>query len=161
MKNEKVSHVQLGLNEYRFSASLQIEHPTIDPGHMSTALALLPSISRRRGEQRTTPRGDHLLPGEYSKNFFTSELAISPGTDLPEFLDNFITELTANGTRLLLDIFRSGGSVSIFVGIFAIRCCDFEISPNTLKNLGGLGISLRLDYYNSTDEEPSGDCQKP
>lgn len=142
----KGSHVVAGLNDYRFVVSLHIMHPSVAPQSISAALGLTPKRTGCRGDQRRSPAG--VLRAEtYDANHWTADLPIQDGSDVAEFLTGFVDSQTHEARSLTRQIADTGGAVELFIGLFATRCCDFAIPPESLRLLGEAGITLRLDYY--------------
>jgi hypothetical protein len=140
------SRITAGLNDYRFVASLHVQHPFVDPNEVTTALKLEPKSVKRRGEPRRKPDGA-LLTGNYDENHWSADLEIVAGHDVPEFLRNLIDVQMPHAVGLTRRIDDTGGSVSVFIGVFADRLCDFAMPASTLRRLGDAGVSVRLDYY--------------
>ncbi len=165
MPTRSESRVTAGLNDYRFVASLHVEHPSVDPDEVTSTLKREPKTSKRRGEQRRRPDGG-LLTGTYGKNHWSADLDIVSGHDVPEFLDDLADTWTSHAVDLTRHIDDTGGSVTVFIGVFADRLCDFEIPASTLRRLGNAGISVRLDYYgvgnrNTSDMAEPTDEREP
>lgn len=156
MQPRSESRVTVGLNDYRFVASLLVQHPNVDPEEVTVALNQEPESVKRRGERRRRPDGS-LLTGTYDANYWRAYLEIVAGHNVPEFLHRLIEKQSPNALDLTRQIDDTGGSVTVFIGIFADRLCDFEIPASTLRLLGDAGISVRLDYY-GTDDEPDHDA---
>ncbi len=150
------SRVTSGLNDYRFVASLHVQHPSVDPDEVTAALKLAPRSVKRRGERRRRPDGG-LLTGHYDENHWSVDLDIVAGHDVPEFLQDLIDSQMPHAMNLTRRIDDTGGAVSVFIGLFADRLCDFEIPASTLRLLGDAGVSVRLDYYRVGNEQ-TGDA---
>jgi hypothetical protein len=146
MEKAPESRVVIGLNDYRFVASLHVRHPSITPDEITAVLSLEPKGIKRKGEQRQSPTGNPLA-GCNPENHWRAELTPSPGQDVSEFLLGFIDEMSSESIQLTTQIESSGGSVMVFIGLFAKSCCDFEVPAATLRRLGNAGIAVRLDYY--------------
>ena len=101
---------------------------------------------KRRGERRRRPDGG-LLTGNYNENHWSADLEIVAGHDVSEFLRDLIDSHVPHASELTRKIDDTGGSATVFIGVFADRLCDFEIPASTLRRLGKAGISVRLDYY--------------
>ncbi len=150
------SRVTAGLNDFRFVASLHVRHPSVDPNEVTAALKMKPRSVKRRGERRQRPDGG-LLTGHYDENHWAVDLDIVAGQDVPEFLQDLIDAQIAHAMDLTRRIDDTGGAVSVFIGVFADRLCDFEIPAATLRLLGDAGVSVRLDYYGVGNEQ-TGDA---
>ena len=146
------SQVTSGLNDYRFAASLHVQHPSMDPDEVTATLKWEPKSIKRNGEQRHSPDGS-LLTGYYDGNHWSADLEIVAGHDIPEFLRNLIDTQMRHAVEFTRRIDNTGGSVTVFIGVFAERLCDFEVPASTLRLLGDAGVSVRLDYYGIGSEE--------
>lgn len=147
MSGRSESRVIEGLNDYQFVASLHVRHPSIDPDEVTAALGICPKRTRRCGERYSGQPG-----GYFDANHWAAELEIVAGHNVPEFLEDFVDSLSLPAKSLTRRIDETGGEVTVFIGLFANRLCDFEIFASTLRDLGNAGISVRLDYY-----KPGGD----
>ena len=105
-----------------------------------------PASVRRNGQPRLLPNGE-LLDGFVKGNHWATDLEIAAGQDIPAFLVDFIERLPAEACEWMRMVTDTGGSVSVFLGIFADRCCDFEIPAASLRKLGNAGVAIRLDFY--------------
>ena len=154
MRHASESRVQEGLNDYRFKASLYVEHPTIAPEEATKALGLEPASVRHDGQPRLRPDGSPLT-GVVKRNLWAADLGIVDGQDIPAFLLDFIERLPAEATRWMRMVADKGGCVSLFLGLFADRCCDFEIPAAILRMFGDAGVAIRFDFYgNGGTAEP-------
>ena len=146
MRHPSESRVREGLNDYRFQASLSVEHPAIGPDEATKALGLEPASVRHHGQPRLRPDGSP-LPGVVKGNHWAADLKIVTGQDIPAFLLDFIEHLPAEATEWMRMVTDTGGCVSLFLGVFADGCCDFEIPAAILGMLGNAGVAIRLDFY--------------
>ena len=155
MRHASESRVQEGLNDYRFKASLYVEHPTISPDEATKALGVEPASVRHDGQPRLRPDGLPLA-GVVKGNHWAADLGIVAGQDIPAFLLDVIERLPAEATRWTRMVADTGGCVSLFLGVFADRCCDFEIPAASLRILGNAGVAIRFDFYgNGGKAEPT------
>jgi len=146
MRHVSESRVQEGLNDYRFKASLYVEHPTISPEGAAKSLGLEPASVCHDGQPRLRPDGSPLA-GVVKGNHWAADLGIVAGQDIPAFLLDFIERLPAEATRWMRMVADTGGCVYLFLGVFADRCCDFEIPAAILRMLGNAGVAIRFDFY--------------
>ena len=157
MRHASESRVREGLNDYRFKASLYVEHPVIGPEEATKALGLEPASVRRNGQPRLLPNGAR-LDGFVKGNHWAADLEIAAGQDIPEFLVDFIERLPTEASDWMRMVADTGGCVSVFIGIFADRCCDFEIPPASLRKLGNAGVAIRFDFYGRNGQAEPGDA---
>jgi hypothetical protein len=82
MRQASGSRVQEGLNDYRFKASLNVEHPAIGPEEATKSLGLEPASVRHDGQPRLRPDGSR-LDGVVKGNHWAADLEIAAGQDIP------------------------------------------------------------------------------
>ncbi|MEO8271187.1 MAG: DUF4279 domain-containing protein [Aureliella sp.] len=141
----QLTRVCVGLNDYRYEASLHIRHPTIDAEAISAAVPIAPRRVCRAGDQRRLPNGT-LRDGYYDATYWSTDLHCPDGFDVSEFLKDLIAQLSTS-EEFLFNLARTGGESEIFLGLYAERCCDFAMPPTLLGQLASLGLTLRLDFY--------------
>jgi hypothetical protein len=139
---------QAGLNDYEYCASLHIIDSFVPAAEISNRLALIPTRLHESGDAR---RNSSI----YEKAYWATELPAKASESYDEFLSSFCSQFEEHADTLK-EIHESGGRIELFIGLFAIRCCDASISCETLLRLGQLRIALRLDYYGPDSESPSG-----
>lgn len=150
--SQSESRVIVGLNDYRFVASLHVQHKSIPLEEITESLGLTPRRVRRQGEPRSSPKGS-LLSGVFDANHWSTDLLITAGHDIDQFLMELVSSTLKDSLEFTRRIDETGGSICVFLGVFATRLCDFEIQPETLRRLGSAGVSVRFDYYPAEDRE--------
>ncbi|WP_391540471.1 DUF4279 domain-containing protein [Rubripirellula lacrimiformis] len=138
-----------GLNDYRYVASLYIDHPTVDPDAITRGMPIKPDRICRIGDPKRTPR-----EGFYDRTHWSVKLQTPADGDVAEFL-SMVFERLDSSRALLTELADTGGRAEIFIGLFADRCCDFEMPPTLLANLASLSLGLRLDYYGPDRSPPT------
>lgn len=141
----ELTRVKAGLNDYRYVASLCIQHPTMDADFISRAIPFVPKRICNVGERKRDPRGK-LREGVYDGTYWTAKLQTPANNDVSEFLW-LLNEQLAPCREFLTKLSSSGGKTEVLFGLFADRCCDFALPASLLANLASAGIGLRLDYY--------------
>ena len=144
--------IKLG-GDCRFTASLRVWHPSLDPRLITAALALQPEHSHRRGDRRRTPKG-RLLPG-YERQSFWRFRVVAHATMAEEFVravDGFLDRIAPAG-KFLHDVRAGGGEVNLFVGWFFDVSSALPLDHPWLGKLGSLAIDLDLDIYGGSDED--------
>jgi hypothetical protein len=137
----------------RFTASLRVRHPSLDPRLIATALSLPPERSRKLGDRRRTPKGN-LLPG-YEKESSCHFRAVAEATTAEEFIatvDRFLDRLAPAG-QFLRSIRAGGGRSDLFVGWFFGVSSALPLDHRWLAKLGELAIDLGLDIYGGHKED--------
>jgi hypothetical protein len=135
---------------YSYQIRLRIWHSTIDPELITKNLGIQPNVSAKVGQPRTTPKGNR-LDGTYAESYWSGipfdrmeycsvdDLAEDAISDVIGYLEphaKFLNRLHADGGRLLLEICSYGS-----------RNYAFEFSPELLKRISSIGISLVHDVY--------------
>ncbi len=137
----------------RFTASLRVRHPSLDPRLIAAALALQPERSRRIGERRRTPKA-RLLPG-YERESSCHFRVVADATTAGEFVsavDGFLDRIAPAG-QFLHDVRAGGGRSDLFVGWFFDVFSALLLDHPWLGKLGSLAIDLDLDIYGGSDED--------
>lgn len=132
---------------FRYDATLHIDHPTTSPDAMSAELGRPPKRAHHQGDSRKT-LGGKPLEGTYSTNYWTCELATEDQVDITDFLKSLVKTLEPH-RRFLKQINSTGGEVCIFLGIFSDKCCAHQFDNQLLTDLANTGFDLRLDFYSS------------
>ena len=136
---------------YKFTVSLRIWHPQMDPELISKNLKLKPSIIHKAGEPRMTPNGI-VLKGMNKENYWLANFhnyknISTKKISLENYLFDQITILETSAS-FFRRIRRSGGRIEFFVGIFCNKKNIGAEFPFALHAaLGKLGIDLSLDIY--------------
>ena len=135
---------------YRYSVSLRISHPTINPDTLSKRLGLQPSRKWMAGERRSTPKGDE-LKGINKETYWTADLhreksLLSRKMALEDFLAKQLVRLK-KVEKYFRHIQKTGGRIEFFVGLFCDKNMGAEIPSSMLAAMGKLGIDLSLDIY--------------
>jgi hypothetical protein len=133
-----------------FSVSLQLRHPKVDPGAITTSLVMAPRFQYRVGDQRRRPDGIK-LEGLYPNTYWTHPFDLVDAVDLVPFLEGIIPRLETH--RVFFNSFNaSGGTVELFCRIVTDSNWDELIPHQLLSRLAALQIGLRLDaYFGRTD----------
>jgi hypothetical protein len=135
---------------YKYSVSIRISHPTINPDTLTKKLGLQPSRSWMAGAQRSTPKGN-ILKGINKNTYWTAVLHREKNlSSRKRPLENFLSEQLARLKKVekyLKYIRKTGGRIEFFVGLFCDKNMGAEIPSSLLAAMGKLGIDLSLDIY--------------
>jgi hypothetical protein len=138
---------------YRYSISLRITHPSIDPTLITAELGSDPRRSWRAGLERRAPDGE-LLRGINQQSFWVgSHLEGESGVvALSEALHGLLEKLERHRAffRRLRD---EGGVVEFFIGWFLGSQGGEIIEHSLMARLADLQIDLSLDMYPGEDDE--------
>ena len=85
------------MNPYKYSVSLRIFHPYIDPDDITEQIKILPTRKWKAGEPRSTPTGTK-INGKYDNSYWASSLTgkghfDSKSSRLEEYLHGMNKEL--------------------------------------------------------------------
>jgi molybdopterin synthase catalytic subunit len=130
----------------RFSVTLLIVHPTIDPAEINAALGLETHFAHRVGQPRMTPKGT-LLPGNYRDTRW-SHIARHEATD-PRFGDKVVAlvdRLKPHKT-FLGNLRATGGRTTIIVRFLGDGHYGDNIDRDTLAKLSELQLELSIECF--------------
>lgn len=147
-----MTRVTTGLNDYRYVASLHVQHPSIDADTITRSIPFKPDRVCKLGDPKRTPNGKP-LSGHYDQTHWHVKLETPADGDVTDFL-RLLCERLSRCREFLGQLDDSGGRAEIFIGLFADRCCDFELPSSLLADLASAGLSLRLDYYGPDQPPP-------
>ena len=137
----------------KFTVTLAMTHPSIDPGAISRALTLEPSRQSKVGQRRATPTGSP-LEGTYQFSSWGHQFDVRGASDLAESIARILDQLDPH-KPYLLKMVQDGGSVELFCGVFADGNWDECFHHTLLRRLSDMAIDLRLDVYPNYDEDPA------
>ena len=136
---------------YRYSVSLRLRHPNIDPAEISRTLGMQSNGSWRAGEQRRTPKGNP-LNGVRSETYWYADIVEGESitkrlvSALHEALDKL--ELHESFLKRIRD---EGGRAEFFVGWYIKSQAGEDFDQSLLSRLTKLQIDLALDNYHDPD----------
>lgn len=136
------------MNEYTFSVSLRITHPTLTAEEVAERLNMRPDVARTVGSARISPAGK-LLEGVWRETYVAFEWPLLAGDNLVDLLER---ELKVMSIRMeaMKELMCSGGKGSCYVLASPIgETFGEELPPHILLGLAELGLSLCLEIYQS------------
>lgn len=136
-----------GLNDYEYCFSFSVEGGKRSPEELTGIFGIEPTASHRQGEPRTT-RGGKPRDGVWSGNYWSCEQPVVSGASVSESVDAFLVAMRPYSSELT-SLVENGAELCLFVGLFANQLCDDQLPPSILRELGELGVALRLDYYSN------------
>lgn len=131
--------------DYEFAMSLGVRHPDIDPAQITAALGLQPGHEWSKGEQRTDAAGT-ALAGNHRTSYWLCE--VPPRPNEKASLESEISRLLhtlRKSTDFLQGLQNGGGTVELFVTIFARGDFRIELRPDLAALLGRTGIALTIE----------------
>ncbi len=135
---------------YRYSVSLRISHPTINPDTITVKLGIQPFRKWMAGEPRLTPKGQ-TLKGINKGTYWVAELHKEKSLLSRKMaLEDFLAEQLARFKpmrKYFGHIRKTGGRIEFFVGLFCDKNMGAEFPSSLLETTGKLGIDLSLDIY--------------
>jgi Domain of unknown function (DUF4279) len=133
------------MDDYRFSVSLRIRHPSIDPETITRELGLIPEHSWRAGDGR---------PGEpasraYRESYWLGRLRSVPYSEAwgPDALVATleIQSLLLKRRKKLWERIRDGGQADFLVSICGRDLPSIDLTPKTIAFLDGIGLSISFE----------------
>jgi hypothetical protein len=136
------------VQDFRYSVSLHVSHPDIDPDLISQELGLQPTHRPTcRGEAKTAPNGTP-RDGYWEFSHWSHRFEIVQDGELVTFLQHLAATLEPH-REFLRGLEEDGGVVEFFVGIFTDTNCDQILPFDLMGKLADLRVNLRLDLYGS------------
>jgi hypothetical protein len=140
-------------NDYYYSVSLSILHPSIDPKDITAAITELhPTIEAKAGSIRRNRDGEVIIPPRHAR--YSHWLAdLHPGEQLfsgdvvfSAFLLLWLGKL--EHYRSFFSQLREEGEVTLVIAWYSIANYSAEMLPaNALKKCGELGLNIELNLY--------------
>ena len=137
------------MNEFDYTVSLRIRHPSIDPTKLTTMLGFAPQYSWRAGDRKPEVSSESGSP-TYRETYWLGRLP-SPGADIPDLpFENAIMLAVLHIQRIdesWNELVATGGSAHIIVEIFGGRDLTLDLSPGTLAMLARFGVAISVDVH--------------
>lgn len=116
----------------------------MDPDEISSSLALKPSVTWKRGEQRRTSNGV-VLEGSYDQSYWVGSLPMDSNPQgLVDTLEHYLLNLEKRA-EFMRDFNNTGGNAEFFVGWFGTGGATF--AWDLLERCAFLRIELGMDVY--------------
>jgi hypothetical protein len=142
------------MNEFHYSVSLSLQHPSMDPQEISTTLSQFPcERSTKAGEIKKSPNGKIRLPEERSEFTYWHSIDLhaerrvySGVREFSDFLRIKLLQLKLH--QEFFERFTDQGWAHFFVGWFSNSPCAAQLlGPDVLRMCGELGIGIELHVY--------------
>jgi hypothetical protein len=148
-------------NEFYYSVSLSIVHPTIDPHWITRTIpSLNPRIQTMAGTERRGTGGEPIVPSRKALlTHWLADLQQEPKlySDVKPLSDFILEKMT--DLEKFHDIFahlRQDGEVVLVVGWFSEDNYSAGVlSAEALQKCGELGIDIEINFY-SPDNQKNG-----
>jgi len=145
-------------NEFYYSVSLNIVHPTIDPHWITQAIpSLHPRIQTMAGTERCGKGGVPMVPSRkamlshWSADLHQETQLYSGAKPISDFILEKMTELEKH--RDVFAHLRQEGQVALRVVWFSEGKHSAEVlSAEALRKCGDLGIDIELNFYSPDDQ---------
>jgi hypothetical protein len=138
---------------YRYTVSLRIWHPTLDPQRITDALGISPKRSWRAGADRQTPRGEP-LPGVNRDTYWYVNVIAGhwPPRKLQSAISEILDRLTAY-RAFFHELRAEGGRVELFIGWCFEGQSGDTLAHQSLAIAGDLKVDISLDIYPPTEPQ--------
>jgi hypothetical protein len=138
------------MNDYEFTISLCIRHPTIDPSSITQSLGIEPQHTWRAGESRRGPAGEE-VEGIYRQSYWTGRVMEEPQVSseratVESVLLKTLTQLRRSHD-FLQELSTDGGTAELTVSLFARGVFRLDLSPETSALLGRLRLTIAFDIH--------------
>jgi hypothetical protein len=145
-------------NEFHYSVSLSILHPTVDPKHITSLLVgLRPRIETMAGTERRTKDGKLIVPprkaplSHWLAGLHDEKRLYSGSEPISNFILERLTELEKH--RDLFAELGKEGRVELIIGWFSESNYSAAVLDcETLKKSGELGIDIELNFYSPSSQ---------
>ncbi len=138
------------MNEYEFTISLCIRHPTIDPASITQSLGIEPQHAWKAGEARRGSVGEQ-LEGAYHQSYWTGPLMKEPLLSSEQTTVESVLLTTLSQLRrshdFLQQLSTDGGTAELTVSLFARGVFRLDLSPQSCALLGRLRLTIALDIH--------------
>lgn len=130
---------------HRYSVSLTIKHPSLDPAQITRALGITPRHAWLAGTPRETPAGTS-LPGTYPNSYWVASEVVRGQRSFFKGAVSMLERLEA-ASAFILSITDSGGTVSINVNLFGGENISSVIDWSTLLRFAALRVDLGVEVF--------------
>jgi len=138
------------MSDYRYSVTLRVTHPNIDPDKITGELGIEPFRKWKVGENRATPVGT-LLEGINKESYWAANMQsekklLSTEVYMEDYLVKLNNELKRHKSYFA-ELIDSGGCIEYFIGWFSADNVGLTLSRELMKQTAELGIEIGLCAY--------------
>ena len=148
------------MSEYEFTLSLRLRHPSIDPFRITQTLGIEPQHTWKAGDSRRDPAGA-ALEGAYRDSYWMGRLMEEPKLSSDRLsVESVLLQTLAHLRRsqaFLEQLHAEGGVAELHVSLYAREAFRLELSDETLRLLGRLGMAVALDVHPSPSPGDAGE----
>lgn len=146
------------MSTYEFTLSLNIRHPTIDPGRITQVLGIEPQHTWQAGDPRRGAAGEE-LQGVYRESYWTARLIPEPqlsseGVSVESYLMQTVSLLNRSH-EFLEQLNIEGGVAELHVSLFARGDFRLDLIAQSLALVGRLRLTIVLDVHLHAEEQAS------
>ncbi len=138
------------MNDYEFTISLCIRHPTIDPSSITQSLGIEPQHTWKAGQARRGPAGEELERG-YHQSYWTGPVMEGPQLSSEQTtVESVLLKILAQLRRsedFLQQLSTDGGTAELTVSLFARGVFRLSLSPEASALLGRLRLTIAFDIH--------------
>lgn len=138
------------MNDFDYSVSIRIRHPSIDPQKLTTMLGFAPQYSWRAGDRKPEGSGES-GSATYRETYWLGRVPSVAAEAIPDLpLENAIMFALLHIQRVdafWTELIASGGSARIIVEVFGGRDLTLDLSPGTLSMLARFGVAISVDVH--------------
>ncbi len=148
------------MNDYEFTISLRVRHPTIDPRRITEALALAPQHTWKAGDPRRDPEGGE-LDGVFRESYWVGRLMDEPQLSSRQLsVESVLLEVLSHlrRTQLFLDqLHVEGGTTEVHVSLFSRANFRLEWPSELLAGFGRIRATVILDVQPHSPHDVAAD----
>ena len=133
----------------RYSVTLMIKHPRLDPARISQELGIDPDHSWAAGEDRRTPAGSP-LPGKYPTSYWAFSTKTYDNRCFFDSVAELLNRLEA-APNFIRSIADGGGTTFINVGLFGGQNIGDAVSSSLLARFVELKVGLGIEVFPRMD----------
>jgi Domain of unknown function (DUF4279) len=141
------------MDEYEFTISLRVRHPTMSPSTVTQELGIQPQHVWQAGDPRRGCAGEQ-LPGVYRESYWMARLMEQPQLSSGHCSVESVLAQTLSQLLRSLAFFNrisaEGGVSQLHVNLFARKNFGLELSADSLAVLGRLRLAIAIDVHPHT-----------
>jgi hypothetical protein len=141
------------MDEYEFTISLRIRHPTMTPSAVTQELGIEPQHVWQAGEPRRGSAGEQ-LPGVYRESYWMARLMEQPQlSSAHSSVESVLAQRLSQLLRSLAFFNRissEGGVAQLHVNLFARKNFGLDLSADSLAVLARLRLAVAIEVHPHT-----------
>lgn len=133
--------------EFEYCVNLRLIHPDMDPAQMASEVAMTPSHSWAKGDQRWAPNG-RLLNGEREESYAYFPMGSGEDGELAKAMDRTIGVLEKHA-QFFNKFGVTGGAAMLYVYWYPNGDTGEVFNIELLRRMSELGVEFGLNVYES------------